>query len=74
MQPTPLDLDVLPDGTIIRDADGDFWRANPWSTYDAEFDTHRLWHSGWGDAADHDLGRPANEIPMPATVIYLPES
>ncbi|WP_280201293.1 hypothetical protein [Nocardia cyriacigeorgica] len=62
---TAEELDALPNGTIIRDADGDVFEASAdgrvfWAT---------LPDSGWH--TDH--GFAADELTLPAVVLWEPE-
>ena len=68
---TPEELDQLPDGTVIRDGDGDWFRRNPhWHK-----DPSPMWFPAWivGNHMEQDFGVRAGEgfIVFPVEVMAV---
>lgn len=61
-------LDALPEGTVILDADDAVLRRNPWRSRPGR------WYPLDGfDAYDRDFGIKIDKIPLPARVIHHPD-
>ncbi|MGW4720841.1 hypothetical protein [Nocardia sp. NPDC004260] len=64
---TPEELDALPDGTVILDANEEFHRLNPYGMSEP-----RTWFPAWltGNAYATDFGQDPE---LPAVVLWEPE-
>ena len=67
---TPAELNALPTLSVILDADGVVVRRDPWG----EFHDAPRWHPLDGlDHSAHDFGLNADEVQLPARLIWNPE-
>lgn len=57
------ELDALPDGSIVRDADGEAWKR------DGSCEIGEAWFKAGGEC-DY----PADRVPLPALVLWTPEA